>query len=64
MWQPDAYIQFNAARHDVGTWLKDRIDEVEPHGLLNIFAEEQRMKDASREPDPETKVETDEEKEE
>lgn len=40
MWQPSALMQFNAARHDVGTWLRDHIDEADDNALLLMMMEE------------------------
>lgn len=45
MWNPNAAITGrDATRHDVGQWLKQRIDQVDPDALL-LMAQEARLQD-------------------
>ncbi len=39
MWEPNAVMQRNAARHDVGTWLKEQIDEADGEALVTMAVE-------------------------
>ena len=39
-WQSNAAaVGFQAARHDVGNWIKDRIDDADPDALLTMAIE-------------------------
>jgi hypothetical protein len=42
LWNANSALQgFNCARHDVGTWIKDQIDEADPAALVTMFTEHQ-----------------------
>jgi hypothetical protein len=44
LWNPNAaLLGFNAARHDVGTWLKDQIDLADADALLAMFTEQRLL---------------------
>ena len=46
MWSPSAQVGFNAARHDVGTWLWDQINEADPNAELLIRQDARRWTEA------------------